>query len=128
LDQAGAEGWDHNQIVRRLREGYELSGWWQQMVAVTYEQARGLRDKHEQSDGYQVQRQRTICASSEVRIDWTDGRTRVLLGFRSAREGKCVVGAQHSKLPTREAAEEAKSDWAERLGSLRALLESDRTG
>lgn len=65
LDQAGAQSWNHKQIVAHLRDGYMLDGWWQQMVAVTYEQARGLRDKHEQPDGYQIQRQKTIHAPVE---------------------------------------------------------------
>ena len=159
LDQAGAECWNHKQIVAHLREGYGLGGWWQQMVAVSYEQARGLRDKHEQKDGYQIQRQRTIHVDvatawqawkneglrrrwlpeadrvslrrerddkREVRLDWVDGRTRILLGFRSAGEEKCVVGVQHSKLPDAAAAERSKSDWASRLDALRELLESPR--
>ena len=157
LDDAGAERWNHKQIVRHLREGYPLTGWWRQMIAVTYEQARGLRDKHEQSDGYQIQRQRTIHVDidaawrawadesirqrwlpeadkvvirgerpdkREVRLDWVDGRTRVLLGFRPAGEGKCAAGVQHSKLPDAQAAEEAKANWSRRLETLRDLLES----
>ncbi len=50
------------------------------MIAVSYEQARGLRDKHEQKDGYQIQRSRTIstpalrawaaCKNGIRRLEW----------------------------------------------------------
>jgi hypothetical protein len=32
------------------------------MVAVTYEQERGLRDKHQKPDGYEISRSKTITA------------------------------------------------------------------
>jgi len=65
LDLAEATGWDHKTIARHLADSYPLGGWWSQMIAVTYEQARGLRHKHQQKDGYQIQRKRTIAVSVE---------------------------------------------------------------
>ncbi len=65
LDRAGAEGWDHKTIAKHLREGYRIDFWWAQTVAVAYERARGLRDKHEQPDGYQIQVERTVQAPVE---------------------------------------------------------------
>lgn len=46
LDAAGAENMTHQQIIAYLIDEHEISSWWQQMVALTYEQARGLRDEH----------------------------------------------------------------------------------
>jgi hypothetical protein len=43
LDAAGAQDMSHKEIVAYLVEHYQVGPWWQQMVTVTYEQARGLR-------------------------------------------------------------------------------------
>ncbi len=56
LDQAGARELDHKGIVALLGNFEGVSPWWQQMVTVTYEQARGLRQKHEMADGYEISR------------------------------------------------------------------------
>jgi uncharacterized protein YndB with AHSA1/START domain len=48
-------------------------------VTVTYEQARGLRDAHEKSGGYEISVSRTIAAPvSKVFNAWQDERTRAL--------------------------------------------------
>jgi uncharacterized protein YndB with AHSA1/START domain len=80
LDRAGALNWDHKAIAKHLVDGYPVGGWWSQMIAVTYEQNRGLRDKHQQKDGYQIQRTRTVavpvpkawraCKNDERRLEW----------------------------------------------------------
>ncbi len=154
LDQAGAVGWDHKTIARHLADSYPLGGWWSQMIAVTYEQARGLRDKHEKSDGYSIQRERTVAVpveeawealkslkwfpeakKSDIRrvredrrlllyLNWPDG-TDVLIGVNPKGDGKCALGVQQSKLPDRAAAERAKQYWAKRLEELRKQLEGD---
>ena len=54
LDKAGARTRSHARIAAFLRERQRLPSWWCQMVAVGYEQARGLRAKHERPDGYAV--------------------------------------------------------------------------
>ena len=51
LDQAGAAKWPHKEIASFLHE-QECGDWWSQMVAVGYEQARGLRVKHQTADGF----------------------------------------------------------------------------
>jgi hypothetical protein len=73
LDIAGAQLMTHKQIVAYLVEKHGIGSWWQQMVTVTYEQARGLRQKHEMPSGYQISRSRTIAAPVEhVFTAWTD--------------------------------------------------------
>jgi uncharacterized protein YndB with AHSA1/START domain len=62
LDAAGAQAMDHKQIVAYLVEHHQVGPWWRQMVTVSYEQARGLREKHEMPQGYQISRSRTIGA------------------------------------------------------------------
>lgn len=65
LDNAGARSWDHKTIAKRLHQEYGLTFWWAQTVTVAYEQAVGLRARHEMPDGYQIQRQRVAKVASE---------------------------------------------------------------
>jgi uncharacterized protein YndB with AHSA1/START domain len=62
LDKAGAKEMSHQQIVKLLNSKYDVGPWWQQMVTVTYEQARGLRQKHEKPSGYEISVSRTVNA------------------------------------------------------------------
>jgi uncharacterized protein YndB with AHSA1/START domain len=62
LDKAGADKMSHQEIVRYLNAKQGVGPWWQQMVTVTYEQARGLREKHQKPQGYQISVSRTIKA------------------------------------------------------------------
>jgi uncharacterized protein YndB with AHSA1/START domain len=95
LDAAGAQQMSHKQIVALLSEGYGVGAWWQQMVTVTYEQARGLRGKHEMPSGYQISRSKTLDAPLEkVFVAWAEEsqRSRWLaepnLTLRKATPGK----------------------------------------
>ena len=77
LDQAGATQMNHKEIVAYLVEHYQLKNWWQQTVAVTYEQARGLRDRHENAQGYQVSASKTVQAPVERLFSaWEDEKQR----------------------------------------------------
>jgi uncharacterized protein YndB with AHSA1/START domain len=77
LDAAGARDWDHKRIVAFVSEGHGVGPWWQQMVTVGYEQARGLRDKHQTASGYTINRSKTIAApAAKVFEAWKDARTR----------------------------------------------------
>lgn len=60
LDKAGAKEMSHKDIVKFLHSKHDVGPWWQQMVTVTYEQARGLRDAHEKPGGYQISVSRTV--------------------------------------------------------------------
>jgi len=51
LDKAGAGTWPHKDIARHLHDECGCPNWWSQMVTVGYEQARGLRVKHQKCDG-----------------------------------------------------------------------------
>jgi len=62
LDTAGAHTWKHKDIAAYLYDELECPGWWNQIVAVGYEQARGLRAKNETASGFQVSCSRTIAA------------------------------------------------------------------
>jgi uncharacterized protein YndB with AHSA1/START domain len=60
LDEAGAQQMSHKEIVAFLNQNHEVEAWWQQTITVNYEQARGLRDKHQSSEGYQVSASKTL--------------------------------------------------------------------
>ena len=68
LDGLGAQEKDHKAIVALLAGPGEVSnGWWQQMVAVGYEQARGLRVVGQTSEGgFQIGVQRTLPVSADI--------------------------------------------------------------
>jgi uncharacterized protein YndB with AHSA1/START domain len=73
LDATGAAGLDHKGIVKVLAEQYHVGGWWQQMVTVTYEQARGKRVLHETTNGFQVSASKTIAAPAPSLYEaWVD--------------------------------------------------------
>lgn len=60
LDKAGANKMSHQDIVKYLHTKQGVGPWWQQMVTVTYEQVRGLREKYQKPGGYQISVSRTI--------------------------------------------------------------------
>lgn len=60
LDSAGANKMSHPDIVKYLHAKHAVGPWWQQMVTVTYEQARGLRELHQKPGGFEISVSRTI--------------------------------------------------------------------
>ena len=60
LDKAGAKKLSHPEIVKILSEQHGVSSWWRQMVTVTYEQARGMRELHQKPGGFEISVSRTI--------------------------------------------------------------------
>lgn len=64
---------------------------------------------------------RTATADRSLRITWNDGSS-VELWFVAKGEGKSAVQIQHRRLASREAAEERKAYWKERLDALAERL------
>ncbi|HYP74828.1 MAG TPA: hypothetical protein VER12_02660 [Polyangiaceae bacterium] len=54
LDAAGAAELDHKGIVAVLAQRHGVGPWWQQMVTVAYEQARGKNGNAATDEGFQV--------------------------------------------------------------------------
>jgi uncharacterized protein YndB with AHSA1/START domain len=153
LDAAGAKKMTHQEITAHLSEKHGVRPWWTQMVAVTFEQARGLRDKHEKPGGFEISVSRTINAAvgkafkawtvdktrrqwlpeklelrkattnKSLRITWEDGKTSVAVGFLAKGADKAQVVAQHAKLPDAKAAARMKKFWAAALDRLKDLIE-----
>jgi uncharacterized protein YndB with AHSA1/START domain len=73
LDKSGAKKLDHKSIVAILHKPFGLGSWWEQMVAASYEQARGLRKPHEKPKGYEIAKSKTFAVPLAALYDaWND--------------------------------------------------------
>jgi len=154
LDKATAYEMPHKDIAIYLSEKHQVPDWWCQMVTVGYEQARGLRQKHERPEGYQVSVSKTMAVPvATLYAAWTDEavRTRWLkrkaLAIRGATPEKSIritwtgksnveirvyargparsqVTVQHSKLPNADEGEKMKAYWASALDRLKHEVEA----
>ncbi len=77
LDAARGAEVGHKGIVAVLAAHPRVGPWWRQMVAVAYEQERGLRQRHQTPEGFQLSVSRTVAASAETVFGlWADGAER----------------------------------------------------
>ena len=77
LDKAGAKKLDHKAIVAHIQKKHAIGPWWRQMVALSYEQARGLRQPHEKPEGYEIAKSKTFAAPiADVYEAWNDKEKR----------------------------------------------------
>lgn len=60
LDKDKAADLPHKEIALHVRAKYGVGDWWCQMVTVGYEQARGLRVKHQTATGYIANLSKTL--------------------------------------------------------------------
>lgn len=73
LDAAGAAKLGHSEIAELVHSRFKAEDWWAQMVAVGYEQARGLRQKHQKADGFSASASKTINGPvARAFKAWTD--------------------------------------------------------
>jgi hypothetical protein len=152
LDRAGAASLAHKDIARMLYERLGLrKNWWVQMVAIGYEQARGLRKPHHGALGFVASVSRTIgvpvaalfaafedgrrgewlpdaievrraTTNKSMRITWPDG-SGVHVNFYSKGGDKAVVAVEHQRLPDESAVQAVKQLWGATLDRLKATLE-----
>jgi uncharacterized protein YndB with AHSA1/START domain len=153
LDRTGAAKMNHTAIADHLYSKLGCPGWWSEMVAVGYEQARGLREKYQRPEGYSISKSKVLAAplgrlfgawqdaqtrarwlkepitirkatrSKSLRITWTDGKTSLEVLFYPKGPGKSQVVVQHSKLADARAAERMKQYWGGKLEGLKGILE-----
>lgn len=77
LDAAGAREMNHTAIATYLYDEQRVPGWWAQMVAVGYEQARGLRQKHERPEGFEISVSKTLGVPvTKAFASWEDAKMR----------------------------------------------------
>lgn len=65
LDAASAHKMTHKEIVEYLAKNHDAGAWWRQTITVQYEIVKGLRQKHQKTDGYQISKSKTIKAPAE---------------------------------------------------------------
>lgn len=97
LDKAGAAKWSHKEIATFLHK-LKCGDWWSQMVTVGYEQARGLRVKHQTADGFSASASKTVAAPiAKLFRAWSDAKLRARwlpdsadIAIRSSTENKVI--------------------------------------
>lgn len=152
LDARGCATMAHKEIVAVVGGDFGIGPWWQQMVTVGYERARGLRETNETTDGYQVGASKTVAvdvtdlwkawedarrrkrwlpdtftvrkatAPKSMRITWNDGSDLQVL-FYPKGDGKSQVTVDHRKLPDAPRVQAMRAFWKERLDTLKTQLE-----
>lgn len=153
LDKEGAVKLTHKEIVAMVQEQLTLTSWWGQMIAVGYEQERGLRAPHEKPSGFEISVSKTIkipvgmafllFQDVKLRKRWlkdpayeirkaTENKslritwpdgTSVVTDFYPKSANKTQIVVQHQKVATAKAAEKLKSYWAEQLERLKSTFE-----
>jgi hypothetical protein len=154
LDKAGARKWPHKEIAAYLGHEQNVGPWWGQMVAVAYEQERGLREKFQKCTGeYSTSGSRTMAVPMERAFAaWTDeklrkrwlpdgkleittatpgkwvrgkwGESRLSVGFYEKGAAKTQVAVDHGKLPSSRECAKMKTYWFTALNRLQNILEA----
>jgi hypothetical protein len=154
LDRAGAHAMNHTEIATHLHDKENVPDWWAQMVAVGYEQAKGLRRPHETAEGFQVTASRTIAVPiAELFAAWSEEATRatwlgrpamtiskmtppksirirwnddsrVVVMFTARGDRRSQVAVDHSRLANAQDVPRLKAYWGAALDRLRVKLEA----
>jgi hypothetical protein len=152
LDKAGAAELDHKAIAKLARENMGAGPWYGQMVAVSYERARGIRAMNQKCDGeFSVSITRVMAASLSKlyaaatkdpacwfpkgafqetsrtkdkywRGKWKEGRLEV--GFYAKGAGRAQIALQSNKLPGETSVEKERTIWKKAMDRLQAIVES----
>jgi hypothetical protein len=153
LDKAGAKQLGHSAIAQLLVTKHGVPGWWSQMITVEYELSRGLREKHQKSDGYSVSATKTIATtlsdlyeatasetrrkhwlpkgtfkpSSQTKNKYVNGEwrkgTRINFGFYAKGGDKAQISVQVNKLREKSDVDREREAWKAALAKLQTLLE-----
>jgi hypothetical protein len=153
LDKAGAAKLGHKAITKLLAETRRIGPWWQQMVAVEYERARGLRAKHQTAAGFSVSVTKTLAvdvaslyaavANARRRGKWFpagsleissltqnkylragwNGDARLEINFYAKPGGKAQIAVQVNRLAKKSDVERERAAWKKALVKLQILLD-----
>lgn len=116
LDRWGARERMHGEIATYLSSEHGVPKWWTQSITNGYERTRGMRRKHQQSDGYTIYASKTVNVPVEVLFHaFVDDRVR----GQWLRDG--TMSLRRSQ-PTRT----ARLDWGD--GTTRILVTFDVKG
>jgi hypothetical protein len=153
LDKENATKLAHKQIVALVQAQLKLTSWWGQMIAVGYEQERGLRVPHEKPSGFEISVSKTIkipvgtafllFQDAKMRKRWlqdpafeirkaTENKslritwpdeTGVVVDFYPKSSNKTQIVVQHQKIEGAKATEKMKSYWVSQLERLKSTFE-----
>ena len=151
LDKKKATHMTHREIGLFLREKHGLSQWWAQKISVGYGRERGMRVMHQQPEGFEISKSKTLPISpmkafkawndkaardrwlgenitirkatpaKSMRITWSD-KTYVDVNFYDKGKDKCQVSVQHTRLLNASQAEKMKKYWAGKLENFKNFL------
>ena len=150
LDKAGAAKLDHKAIVAKARE-MGSGRWYGQMVAVSYERARGLRAMNQKCDGefsvsvtrvMDISLPKLYAAATKNAADWfpegkfeETSRTRdkywrgkwktgrLEVGFYAKGAGRAQIALQSNKLASQDMVEKERALWKKAMDRLQAIIE-----
>ena len=152
LDKAGASGMDHKAIATLARDDMGAGAWYGQMIAVSYERARGIRAMNQKCDGefsvsvtrvMAVPLGRLYAAATAERETWfpkgsfeESSRTkdkywrgkwksgRLEIGFYPKGAGKAQIALQSNKLLDQAAVEKERVLWKKAIDKLQGMVEA----
>jgi hypothetical protein len=156
LDDKGAQRLPHVQIfdlVSKTPSLKKLGPWNHNLLTTTYEWSRGIKERGQKENGFEISVSKTISAPLELlfqalvddslrkkwlkekitfrkstenksaRITWSDGETSLSVDFYIKGKDKSQVVVQHLKIPDSIKAAELKEFWGVALEKLKSLLE-----
>ena len=157
LDEKGGKSLDAHGIYALIASIdclKPLGEWNCGLLTTTYQWDRGLRQRGEKTDGFEISVSKTIAVptamlyagwlddglrakwlpdnititksteNKSVRVLWSDGATRLSVDLYPKGEDKSQMVVQHMKIPHSEMAAAMKEYWAERLNELKGILEN----
>jgi hypothetical protein len=157
LDEKGAKKLDTLGIYALIAsiDGLKPLGEWNcGLLSTSYQWDRGLRDRGEKADGFEISVSKTMAVPVEmlygawlddglrkkwlpenititkstenksVRVLWCDNSTRLSVDLYPKSDGKSQMVVQHLKIPDSETAAGMKEYWASRLSALKTIVES----
>lgn len=156
LDKKGAGKLNPPDIYKLITEIpalKALGAWNQNLLSTSYQWSRGLKQRGEKKNGFEISISKTINApvsvlysywlevpkrkkwlkenisirksneNKSIRITWSDQITSLSVDFYARTPGKCQVVVQHMKLPDSKTADSMKTYWSELLELLKKEAE-----
>ncbi|HEY5337139.1 MAG TPA: hypothetical protein VIJ85_02960, partial [Rhizomicrobium sp.] len=148
-DKAGAAKLDHAAIAKLAAGKLGAGDWYGQMVAVSYERARGIRALNQKCDGeFSVSVSKVVpaplaqlfkaataggwfpkgsfeetsrTADKYWRGKWKTGR-KLEFGFTAKGDGKSQIALEIGNIPSEADVEKARATWKKAMEKLTAML------
>ncbi|MCW3077024.1 MAG: hypothetical protein JWO32_1633 [Bacteroidetes bacterium] len=156
LDEKGAKQFTTKEIYKLVNhlKGLEALGEWNQnLLATSYQWSRGIRERGQKENGFEISVSKTIhvpvhqlynamiheqtrkkwlkekiiikkaTENKSARITWNDGSSALSIDFYTKAQDKTQIVIQHLKIKNSDEAASLKEFWSERLENLKKLLE-----